>query len=72
MLWALSNQNAGFSTGKPWLPLAPEHLTKSVTAQTADHDSLLHHYRHAVALRNTHPALGLGGHADLKATGDVL
>ena len=73
MVWESSNQNGGFSTAeRPWLPVAPEHLSHA--AQTAEDDpaSLIHHYRHVIALRHAHPALAKGTMQDMLVTGPVL
>ncbi|ABD54866.1 alpha-glucosidase [Jannaschia sp. CCS1] len=72
MVWEPSNQNGGFSSAQPWLPVSHEHLTQSVAAQEADPGSLLHHYRRAIGFRHAHNALLKGAHADVQATGDVL
>ncbi len=44
-------ENAGFTTGKPWLYVNPNYREINVAAQEADPDSLLNFYRKAVALR---------------------
>ncbi|WP_090110204.1 alpha-amylase family glycosyl hydrolase [Limimaricola pyoseonensis] len=62
----------GFSEGKPWLPVSPQHLPLSVAAQEADPDAMLHHYRRAIALRHAHPALARGEHDGVHSRGDVL
>ena len=72
MVWDKSNQNGGFSTGRPWLPVSSEHLSLAVERQEEDPTSLLHHYRRAVAFRRAHPALRRGTHDGVKATGDVV
>ncbi|MCV6824473.1 MULTISPECIES: alpha-amylase family glycosyl hydrolase [Halocynthiibacter] len=72
MVWERTNQNAGFSQGKPWLPVAPEHLRQSVEDQEAVEESLLAFYRAALAFRKAHPVLATGDHANLRATGNVL
>ena len=72
MVWEPSNQAGGFSTGKPWLPVAPEHLAQSVAAQEADSGAMLHHYRNAVALRRDHPVLAQGAQSPMQVTGDVV
>lgn len=60
MPWEADAPNAGFSTGTPWLPVPAEHLPMAVARQQNDPDSVLNHYRVALALRRAHPALGLG------------
>ena len=72
MVWTASNQNAGFSTGKPWLPVSPVHLTQSVAAQAADPGSMLNYYRTAIALRHAHKALITGDNLGVKAAGEVV
>ncbi|ATG38835.1 alpha-glucosidase [Phaeobacter piscinae] len=71
MVWEPSNSAGGFSEGKPWLPVSPEHLTLSVASQEADPDAMLHHYRRAIALRKAHPALAVGTHDQLRAEGNI-
>ena len=72
MVWVQDNRAGGFTTGKPWLPVPSEHLSRAVDRAEADADSLLHHYRRALALRHRHPALTKGEQRDLRADGDIL
>jgi alpha-glucosidase len=72
MVWEKSNQNGSFTAGRPWLPVASEHLAMSVAAQEDDPSALLDHYRRAVAFRQTHAALSMGDHDKVRATGDVM
>ena len=72
MVWEPSNQNGAFTAGRPWLPVASEHLALSVAAQEDDPAALLHHYRRAIAFRQAHPALSVGAHDKVAATGDVV
>ena len=72
MVWEQSNQNGGFSSGAPWLPVAQTHLPRAVSLQEGDPDALLHHYRHMIALRHAHPALLHGDQSDMRADGPVL
>ena len=50
-----SSPNAGFTTGDPWIAMAPgwEHINAE-TAR-ADDGSVFHHYRRLVELRHTEP-----------------
>ncbi len=50
-------KNAGFSKGKPWLPVPPSYKTHNVEAQAKDPNSVLSFYRQLVALRHKEPAL---------------
>lgn len=72
MVWEQDNQSGGFSAAQPWLPVSPEHLSKSVAVQEDAPDALLHHYRRAIALRKNHSALRTGGHKALRVDGEVL
>ena len=72
MVWENNNQNGGFSTGTPWLPVSPDHLQKAPTEQDGLSSGLLDHYKAAIALRHTHEAFAKGTHADMRQDGDVL
>jgi alpha-glucosidase len=52
---------AGFTTGRPWLPIAPDAAERNVAGQSADPDSVLSFYRQLIALRRATPAIGRGG-----------
>ncbi|MEL6701536.1 MAG: DUF3459 domain-containing protein, partial [Pseudomonadota bacterium] len=62
----------GFTSGLPWLPVAPEHLRQSVATQETEPAALLHHYRKALAFRRTHPALTKGDITPMDVAGSVL
>ena len=64
--------NAGFSTGRPWLPPCQAHLDHAVSAQEANPTAILHHYRRAIAFRRAHPVLQRGAHTGVGASGSVL
>ncbi len=64
--------NAGFSTGKPWLPVASTYRTLNVEAEDADPRSMLTLYRRLLALRRAHPALHAGSLTLLDSPPDVL
>jgi len=65
MQWDDSPQ-AGFTTGRPWLPLNPDYPTRNVAAQSAHDASLLAFYRHLISLRRAQPALIHGDFAPLE------
>lgn len=52
--------NAGFTTGTPWLPLAPDYDVVNVAAQSADEQSTFAFYRTLLRLRRERPALTMG------------
>jgi alpha-glucosidase len=66
------SQYAGFSTGKPWLPVHPDHELRNVAAQEADPDSLLNFTKKLISLRREHPALRGGDYAPLEAPAGVM
>jgi len=49
--------SAGFTTGKPWMPVNPNCATLNVAAQRDDADSVLAHYRRLIALRHDDPVV---------------
>jgi oligo-1,6-glucosidase len=56
---------AGFTTGKPWLPVNPNHATVNVAAEAADPMSVLAYYRSMLAIRRMTPALIYGAFHDV-------
>jgi alpha-glucosidase len=59
MVWD-GSAHAGFSTGKPWLPVKAPQAARNVAAQEATPGSVLHHYRAMLAFRRATPPLRLG------------
>ena len=72
MVWERSNDTAGFSTSKSWLPVDSRHLSKAVEAQEADAAAMLHHYRAAIALRSQVPCLAKGAMTGPTINGDLV
>ena len=72
MVWSQDGHHGGFSLHTPWLPVATDHLALAVDAQEQTPDSMLQHYRQAIALRLAHPALSRGTLEQLTVQGDVL
>lgn len=60
MVWEHDKPNAGFSTGKPWLPVKEPQAAHAVDLLEADKDSILHFYREAIAFRKSQAALREG------------
>ena len=60
MVWVQDNQNGGFTEGKPWLPVAMEHLDRAAMGQANDPDSTLQFYRAMLGFRTRHPVLAKG------------
>lgn len=53
-------ENAGFTTGKPWKRVNPNYTDLNVTAQDADPNSVLNHFRKMTKLRNENLVLVYG------------
>lgn len=64
MQWDTTD-NAGFTTGKPWLKINPNYPEINAAQALADPDSIFHYYRHLIALRKQHPALTYGKNEDV-------
>ncbi len=60
MPWDADLPNAGFSTGKPWLPVPAEHASAAVTQQQQDPASVLNFSSKLIAWRKTLPQLMRG------------
>ena len=71
MQWS-PEQNAGFTTGRPWLPVADDYRVLNVEDERDDPRSMLTLYRRLIALRRAEPALQIGRYEALPATGDLL
>ncbi|SDE42129.1 oligo-1,6-glucosidase [Blastococcus fimeti] len=52
--------NAGFTTGRPWLAVNPDHVEWNAAAQRHDPASVFAHYRRLIALRHDDPVVALG------------
>jgi len=52
--------NSGFSSGSPWIPVNPNHVTINVAAQNEDPDSILNYFRKMTALRKADEVLIYG------------
>lgn len=59
MQWT-AGENAGFTTGAPWLPVNPNYREINAEAALADPDSIFHYYRQLIALRKQYPVFREG------------
>jgi oligo-1,6-glucosidase len=50
-------ENAGFTTGTPWIAVNPNYKEINARAEIADEDSVFRHYRRLIELRHTEPAV---------------
>jgi alpha-glucosidase len=71
MLWD-GSPNAGFSTARPWLPLAGDWAVRNVAAFDDDPSSILWLYRRLIELRRSHLALSVGSFSLISRVGQVL
>lgn len=64
MQWDASAQ-AGFTKGKPWIPVNKNYPSINVEAAEKDSGSILHYYRKMIAFRKAHPTLVYGNFEDV-------
>ncbi|APH70494.1 alpha-amylase family glycosyl hydrolase [Aquibium oceanicum] len=64
--------NAGFTAGKPWLPLAADNGDCNVACLRDDKNSILSLYHQLIHFRQRHPALSVGSFELSGAEGNVL
>ena len=72
MVWKRAEPNGGFSSENPWLPVPEEHRSLAVSEQDAAEDSILNHYREAIALRKKCQVLKDGNLSGIAHNGEVL
>ena len=71
MTWD-SSEMAGFTHGRPWLPLVADHRAVNVEVEEGDETSILNLYRRLIALRRAHPMLVGGQLSSVTTLGDLL
>ena len=64
MTWN-NKAKAGFTSGKPWLPLNDEYPEINVESELEDANSVLNYYKKLIKIRNQHPALIEGSYEEL-------
>jgi alpha-glucosidase len=72
MPWRSDSTNAGFSAGRPWLPVSPEHFALAVDRQQPDSGSQLALTRRLIALRRGSRALRDGALQFVESPADLL
>ena len=72
MPWTDSEAASGFTSGKPWLPVPPEHRAKAVEKQLKDPDSVLQAYRRFVWWRRGQQAFRFGDIRFLDSPGETI
>src|SRR5579859_2762691 len=63
---------AGFTRGRPWLPIGPTAASDNVAALSVDPRSILALHRSLTALRRRHAALSVGRLEEVRAGDEVL
>ena len=64
MQWNTS-KNAGFTAGKPWLPIPASYRSYNVVTELRDPDSILNFYKALLRMRRDNPALAEGDYVDV-------
>jgi hypothetical protein len=59
MQWS-ADPNAGFTGGRPWIRVNPDHRPVNVAAAERDTSSVLHYFRRMIQLRKSEPVLVYG------------
>jgi alpha-glucosidase len=67
-----SSANAGFTSGRPWLPVGDGAEQSNVESERRDPYSLLALYRRLIALRMSEPLLQVGQYAPAAAPGSIF
>jgi len=55
-----AGENAGFTTGKPWIKLNPRYTQINLEADRASEDSIFAYYQKLIAMRKENPAIVQG------------
>ena len=71
MQWT-DSENAGFTTGTPWMPLNPNYHEINAAQALADPDSVFHYYRRLIHLRKTTPVIRHGDFTLLDADNEKV
>ena len=56
--------NAGFTTGKPWIPVNPNYKQINAKAEILNENSIFNHYRRLIAFRKSHPVAIYGDYKE--------
>ncbi|QRZ62135.1 alpha-glucosidase [Rothia sp. ZJ932] len=62
-----TTENAGFTTGSPWLKLNPRYTEINAKEALADENSVFYHYKKLIELRHAHPIVVNGTYKLLDA-----
>lgn len=67
-----ATENAGFTTGDPWIAVNPNYREINAAAEHDDPDSVFHFYRRLIELRHTEPTVALGDFTMLLADDEAV
>ena len=59
-----ASPRAGFTTGKPWMPVNPNYKTINAKAEILDENSIFNHYKNLIAFRKSHPVAVYGDYRE--------
>lgn len=71
MQWT-AGENAGFTTGTPWIKVNPNHIEINAEAELADPDSVFYYYQKLIALRHSQPIIVYGKFEGLLEDSDTI
>ncbi len=66
------SENAGFTTGNPWIVVNPNYKTINAKAALADKNSIFYYYQKLIALRKEEPLIVYGHYALLEPENESL
>jgi len=69
--WSASD-NAGFTTGKPWIDVNPNYKQINAESQMNDPDSIFNYYRQLIQLRKKHPIVVYGDYHPVNPENDKI
>ena len=67
-----ANENAGFTTGKPWIAVNPNYTTINAEAALADPDSVFYYYQKLIKLRHEYDIIVYGAFRPLLTDSDSI
>ncbi len=66
------SEQAGFTSGTPWIPVNPNYKEINAKAETKDPDSVFHYYKKLIALRKENPVMVYGKYEPLLEDSEEL
>lgn len=72
MSWSADPERAGFTSGTPFRPIAPNAAQFNAQAEQSDPNSLWSYYRDLLHLRTSHPSLARGNYRHAWSDGQVI